>query len=68
MTERIPNDEMADELNRQVISKASWLQDFSAGKRKRPVHEIETKWRELAVLKQASADYRRASERDRGAA
>lgn len=68
MTGRIPNSEMAEELNKLVIGKATWLSDFSEGKRKRPAHEIDTKWRELAVLKQATSDYGRAAERERGAA
>ncbi|SFJ54648.1 hypothetical protein SAMN04515648_4531 [Phyllobacterium sp. CL33Tsu] len=65
---RIPNHEMADELNKLVIGKATWLQDFSEGRRKRPEHEIETRWRELAVLKQAVSDYSAAADRDGGAA
>ncbi|MBZ3691008.1 hypothetical protein [Phyllobacterium calauticae] len=68
MTDRISSSEMAEELNKLVIGKASWLQDFSQGKRKRPDHEIETRWRELKVLKQAASDYSAASERKRGAA
>jgi hypothetical protein len=68
MMERIPNNEMAEELNKLVIGKATWLQEFSEGRRKRPDHEIEAKWRELAVLKQAVSDYAAASERVRGAA
>lgn len=67
MTDRIPNAEMADELNKLVIGKATWLQDFSSGRPKRPDHEIETRWRELAVLKQATSDYRRAAGREKGA-
>jgi hypothetical protein len=57
MADRISSSEMADELNKLVIGKATWLQDFSDGKRKRPDHEIETRWRELKVLKQAVSDY-----------
>lgn len=68
MADRIPNAEMADELNKLVIGKAAWLQDFSGGKRRRPDHEIETRWRELAILKQATSDYSRAADRERGAA
>ncbi len=68
MENRIPNLEMAEELNKLVIGKAAWLQDFSSGKRKRPDHEIEIRWHELNVLKQATSDYRRAADRDRGAA
>ncbi len=68
MTTRISNLDMAQELNKLVIGKATWLQDFSEGRRKRPDHEIETRWRELAVLKQAVSDYAAAAERDRGAA
>ena len=68
MADRIPNSEMAEELNKLVIGKAAWLQDFSGGKRKRPDHEIEARWRELAVLKQAVSDYAAAVERKRGAA
>jgi hypothetical protein len=68
MTSRIPNQEMAEELNKLVIGKATWLQEFSEGRRKRPDHEIAAKWRELAVLKQAVSDYSTAAERERGAA
>lgn len=68
MAERLSSGEMAEELNKLVIGKASWLADFSDGKRKRPAHEIEAKWRELAVLKQAASDYRRAAQRDKDAA
>lgn len=65
---RIPNIEMALELNKLVIGKATWLQTFSEGRNKRPDHEIEARWREHAVLKQAVSDYAAAAERDRGAA
>lgn len=68
MTERFSNQEMAEELNKLVIGKATWLQEFSEGRRKRPDHEIETRWRELAVLKQAVSDYTAAAQRERGAA
>lgn len=68
MTERLSNRQMADELQKQVIAKTTWLQDFSDGKRKRPAHEIEAKWHELAVLKQAVSDYATAAGRERGAA
>lgn len=68
MAERIPNERMAEELNKLVIGKATWLSDFSDGKRKRPDHEIETRRRELTVLKQATSDYQRAAQRDRSAA
>jgi hypothetical protein len=65
---RIPNTDMAEELNKLVIGKATWLQEFSEGRRKRPDHEIETRWRELEVLKQAVSDYTAAAQRERGAA
>jgi hypothetical protein len=68
MTSRIPNQEMAEELNKLIVGKATWLQDFSEGRRKRPDHEIEARWRELTVLKQAASDYSAAAERERGAA
>lgn len=65
---RIPNAEMAEELQKLVIGKTTWLADFSSGSRKRPDHEIETRRRELNVLKQAVTDYRTASQRERGVA
>jgi hypothetical protein len=68
MTDRLSNLEMVEELNKLVIGKATWLQEFSEGRRKRPDHEIEARWQELAVLKQAVADYTAAAARDRGAA
>jgi hypothetical protein len=46
-----------------VWSKRQWLETYEAGKHRRPEHEVDTKKRELAVLVQASADYRRAAER-----
>lgn len=55
--------EMADALEKMAYGKAAWLSDFSAGKKKRPDHEIQNKQRELEVLRQAVSDYRRASER-----
>jgi hypothetical protein len=68
MVQRIPNADMAQELQKLVIGKTSWLTEFSKGKRKRPDHEIETRWRELSVLRQAASDYAAAAHRDRGAA
>jgi hypothetical protein len=65
---RIPNSEMAEELNKLVIGKADWLQKFADGRSKRPDHEIEARWRELNVLKQAVSDYSAAAQRERGAA
>lgn len=56
--------EMAEELERAVASNATWLETFSAGQKKRPDHEIETKRRRGAVLMQALEDYRRAADRD----
>lgn len=55
--------EMTEALEGMAYSKASWLSDFGAGKKKRSDHEIQNKQRELAVLRQAIGDYRRAAER-----
>mgnify|MGYP007032586668 CR=1 FL=1 len=63
MTSRFTHTEMADEIGKLVWSKQTWLDDFGSGRNKRPDHDIETKQREMAVLQQAEADYRRASER-----
>lgn len=68
MVDRFPNSEMAEELNKLAIGKEIWLAEFSSGKRQRPAHEIEHKRHELSILRQATSDYRRSSERDRGAA
>ncbi|MFI0844409.1 hypothetical protein [Mesorhizobium sp. IMUNJ 23232] len=54
---------MAEELEKLLWSKATWLADFEGGKAKRPDWEIEIRRHEHAVLKQAAADYRRAIER-----
>lgn len=64
MSERISSQVMAYELDKQVKSKADWLETFSAGKQKRPDHEIETKRREFDVLRQAAGDYHAAARRD----
>lgn len=66
MTERHPHTFMADEFDKLVFSKASWLADLSQGQKKRPDHEIEIKRRELSVLRQAAEDYRQAAERKTG--
>lgn len=55
--------EMAEALERLAYGKAAWLSDFSAGKKKRPDHEIQSRRHELEVLRQAVTDYRRAAER-----
>lgn len=60
---RFTHAEMADDLDKLVYGKTCWLADFGGGRKKRPDHEIETKRRELAVLRQATADYRAAAER-----
>lgn len=56
--ERIPIRVMAEELEKLAWSKSTWLDNFAHGYRKRADHEIETRKRELAVLRQAAADYR----------
>lgn len=61
--ERIPSLDMADEIDRMIYAKATWLADFSQGRNKRPDHEIMHKQRELAVLKQAAFEYRASAER-----
>lgn len=63
MSERFHSSYMADEMDKLVYSKTVWLADFSQGPKKRPDHEIEIKQRELAVLRQAAADYRAAADR-----
>lgn len=60
---RLSHSEMAEEIGKMVWSKRTWLDMFSCGSNRRPDHEIETRSRELAVLQQAEADYRRAAER-----
>ena len=60
---RISHSEMAEEIGKLVWSKRTWLDTFSGGSNRRPEHEVETRTRELAVLEQAEADYRRAAER-----
>jgi len=60
---RFTHAEMAEELNKLVWSKQTWLDEFSGGPKRRPDHEIETRRRELAVLMQAEADYLAAAER-----
>lgn len=60
---RFTHSEMAEEINKMVWSKQTWLDEFSTGAKRRPDHEIETRARELEVLRQAEADYRRAAER-----
>lgn len=64
---RLSHQFMADELQAMVFSKATWLSDFGHGRNARPAHEIETKQRELSVLKQAAADYRKASAKEQAA-
>ncbi len=66
MTRRFAHAEMVDEIGKMIWSKRTWLDEFSDGKSRRPPHEIETKQREMAVLEQAQADYRRAAERKHG--
>ncbi|PSH68575.1 hypothetical protein CU102_12485 [Phyllobacterium brassicacearum] len=68
MTRRLSSEEMSDELSKLIYGKHVWLENFSAGRSKRPDHDIERVSRELNVLNQAASDYRRAAERDRGAA
>lgn len=61
MSGRFTHAQMADEMSKMVWSKRMWLDGVGT---KRPAHEIETRRRELAVLEQAEADYRRAAERN----
>lgn len=63
MSDRVPHDQMAYELDKLVYGKTCWLADFASGRKRRPDHEVETKRRELTVLRQAAADYRAAAER-----
>ena len=52
--------QMAEDIGKLAWSKRTWLQSFAGV---RPAHEVETRQRELEVLEQAEADYRRAAER-----
>jgi hypothetical protein len=63
MTDRLTHAEMAEEIGKMVWSKHTWLETFSSGSKRRPDHEVVAKARELTVLQQAEADYRRAAER-----
>lgn len=63
MSDRHAHYTMVDELAKMIWSKETWLHDFSGGRNKRTDHEIELKKRELSVLHQAWADYKRAAER-----
>ncbi|ATU91427.1 hypothetical protein [Phyllobacterium zundukense] len=68
MDERRSSQDMAEELSKLLYGKYDWLSRFSSGREKRPDHDIERMERERDVLTQAASDYRRAAERDRGAA
>lgn len=61
-TDRIPPEEMAFELERMVYSKKVWLDGHDKGRSKRPDHEIAQKRREMMVLAQAAAAYRKKAE------
>jgi hypothetical protein len=65
MNRQFSHSEMVEEIGKLVWSKRTWLDTFSSGSNRRPDHDIETRSRELAVLQQAEADYRRAAERNR---
>jgi hypothetical protein len=65
--DRFTHAEMAEELEKLLWSKATWLADFEGGKAKRPDWEIEIRRREHAVLQQAAADYRNAADRRKSA-
>jgi hypothetical protein len=54
---------MAHEMERMAHAKQGWLSTFSAGKKKRPDHEIEAQRLHLAVLRQAADEYRNAAAR-----
>ena len=60
---RLSHPEMAEEIGKMVWSKRTWLDTFSSGSNRRPDHEVEVRRRELEVLQQAEADYRKAAER-----
>lgn len=64
---RFTHEQMADALARMIYGKASWLADFAEGRKKRADHEIQEKRGELAVLRQAEADYRAAAQRGKAA-
>jgi hypothetical protein len=66
MNRQFSHSEMAEEIGKMAWSKRAWLETFSSGSNRRPDHDIETRSRELAVLQQAEADYRRAAERTLG--
>lgn len=63
MSDHFTHAEMAEEIEKLVWSKATWLAECSEGKGKRGDWEIEIRRREMAVLQQAAGDYRRAAER-----
>ena len=42
-----------------IVSKRSWLASFSAGRNRRPEHEVEAKRRELVDLEAIAEDYRK---------
>lgn len=63
MNRQFSHAEMAEEMSMLVWSKQTWLDDFGSGRNKRPDHEIQIKQRELEVLQQAEADYRKAAQR-----
>lgn len=60
---RFSHGEMAHEMERMAHAKQGWLSTFSAGKKKRPDHEIEAQRLHLAVLRQAAEEYRNAAAR-----
>ncbi|MDR6632367.1 hypothetical protein J2X72_001151 [Phyllobacterium sp. 1468] len=68
MIRRLTNQEVSDEISKLIYGKHVWLESFATGRNKRPDHDIERVTRELNVLVHVAADYRRAAERDRGAA
>lgn len=68
MTRRLTNQEISDEISKLIYGKHVWLENFATGRNKRPDHDIERVTRELNVLNHVATDYRRAAERDRGAA
>lgn len=56
--------ELAESFQSMASSKRTWLENFSAGKNKRPDWEISTKQRQLMDLEEGASWFRKAASRD----
>lgn len=63
----IPASEMSEHLARMARSARLWLEDFSAGRHKRPDGEIEQKRLNASVLEQASHAYAAKAKKEQAA-